>query len=70
MLVWVLRRNFITNKLKKMKKVLVLLAIVGFVACKNEETPATPVDSPKVETPAAPVTDSATHTTDSTATKK
>jgi hypothetical protein len=36
-----------------MKKVLALLAIAGFVACNNAETPATPVDSPKVEAPAA-----------------
>lgn len=40
-----------------MKKVLALLAIVGFVACNNAETPSTPVDSPAapatVDTPAA-----------------
>lgn len=50
-----------------MKKVLALLAIAGFVACNNAETPATPVDSPKVEAPAATDSTAAPAAGDSTA---
>ena len=52
-----------------MKKLLVILAIGAFAACNNaSETPAdSNVDSPKVETPAAPATvDSTTVKPDST----
>jgi uncharacterized lipoprotein YajG len=51
--------SIINNKNKfKMKKVLALIAIIGFVACNSAETTAPAVDTtaaPKVDSVAAPV---------------
>lgn len=52
-----------------MKKVFALLAIVGFVACNNAETPAVTVDSAAIKdslAKAAAATDSTVKVIDST----
>ncbi len=41
--------QFLTQKTNTMKKVLALMAIVGFVACNNAETKTGDVDSTKIK---------------------
>jgi hypothetical protein len=41
--------QFLTQKTNTMKKVLALMAIVGFVACNNAETKTEAVDSTKIK---------------------
>jgi len=41
--------QFLTQKTNTMKKVLALMAIVGFVACNNAETKTEAVDSTKMK---------------------
>lgn len=56
----------------KMKKVLALLAVAGFVACSNGENKDAKVDSPaapKVDSPATPKVDSPAMKVDSPAVK-